>query len=203
MSTRDLILAGIEQSINVLLDMDHEAKKRLAGLHGRIIAIHLDGLELTLYFIPDERGALQLLGSIEGTPDAMLKGSPLDLLRSGDKETGTAQLFGGRVSIEGDTHLAHTFGSVLAGLDIDWEEQLSRLTGDIIAHQTGRTVRAATEYGKTSLGLLEQNLVEYLTEESRLLPHPLEVEEFLQQVDTLRDDTERLQARLERMERNS
>lgn len=203
MSTRDLVLAGIEQSINGLLGMDPAAASKLATLHGQVIAVHLRGLELTLYFVPDQNGQLQLLGSIEGEPDALLSGSPLDLLRSGDQETGAAQLFGGQVSIDGDSHLAHRFGSILAGLDIDWEEQLSRITGDIIAHNAGRTARAASEYGKTSIGLMQQNLSEYLTEEARLLPHRYEMEAFLQEVDVLRDDVERLLARVERLEHDS
>lgn len=203
MSTRDLILAGIEQSINGLLQMDPGAGKKLAVLHGRVVAIHFRGIELTLFFVPDQRGRLQVLGNMENPPDATLSGSPLDLLRSGDQKTGAAQLFGGRVSIDGDAHLAHKFGAILSGLDIDWEEQLSRITGDIIAHQTGRTVRAAADRGRYKLNLLEQDLSEYLTEEARLLPHPYEVEEFVQRVDELRDDVERLEAHLSRLEKNS
>lgn len=203
MSTRELVLSGIEQSINSLLKMDPAARSRLARDHGRVIALNLRGLELTLYFVPGHDGLLQLLGIMEGEPDCTLSGSPLDLIRSGDKETGAGQLFAGHVSITGDTGLAHNFGATLANLDIDWEEQLSRFTGDIVAHQLGRGTRGLASYLAQSKQTLESNLGEYLTEEARLLPHPFEVEEFLNEVDRLKDDTERLLARLARLQQET
>ncbi|BAO43292.1 ubiquinone biosynthesis accessory factor UbiJ [Thiolapillus brandeum] len=196
MSTRDLALASLESSINTLLRLDPFAREKLARHHGRVIGIHLRGPEITLYFVPDQQGELQLLGSIEGQPDALLSGSPLDLLRSGDKAQGNRQLFAGRLSISGDTALAHDFGATLGGLDIDWEEQLSRFTGDIIAHQLGNTARRTAYWIKNTGSRLETDLAEYLVEEARLLPHPLEVEDFLHQVDEAREATDRLEARI-------
>ncbi|WP_457675256.1 ubiquinone biosynthesis accessory factor UbiJ [Thiolapillus sp.] len=196
MSTRDLALATLESSINALLRLDPFARRKLARHHGRVIGIHLRGPEITLYFVPDQQGELQLLGSMEGEPDALLSGSPLDLLRSGDREQGSQQLFNGRVSISGDTGLAHDFGATLAGLDIDWEEQLSRFTGDIIAHQLGNAARRTAGWTRDTGARLESDLAEYLVEEARLLPHPLEVEDFNAGVDALREATDRLEARL-------
>ncbi len=201
MSTRDLALASLEKAINAVLALDPLARKRLARHHGKVIGIHLRGPEITLYFIPDEKGGLQLQGSIEGEPDALLSGSPLDLIRSGDKESGSGQLFSGRVTITGDTALAHDFGATLAGLEIDWEEQLSKFTGDLIAHEAGNLARQALAYAEQTGERLALDLGEYLTEEARLLPHPNEVEEFVAEVDRLRDDTERLEARINRLER--
>jgi len=191
MSTRDLALASLEKAVNALLALDPLARKRLARHHGKVIGIHLRGPEITLYFIPDEKGNLQLQGS----------GSPLDLIRSGDKESGSGQLFSGRVMISGDTALAHDFGATLAGLEIDWEEQLSKFTGDLIAHEVGNLARQTLAYAGHTGDRLAQDLGEYLTEEARLLPHPNEVEEFIGEVDRLRDDAERLEARINRLER--
>ena len=201
MSTRDLALASLERAINALLALDPLARRRLARHHGKVIAVHLRGPELTLYFIPDEKGNLQLQGRIEGEPDALLSGSPLDLIRSGDRQAGSDQLFSGRVTLTGDTALAHDFGATLAGLEIDWEEQLSKITGDLVAHEVGEAVRTLGRYAETTGERLARDLGEYLTEEARLLPHPNEVALFVEAVDRLRDDTERLEARINRLER--
>ncbi|MCB1775093.1 MAG: SCP2 sterol-binding domain-containing protein [Gammaproteobacteria bacterium] len=201
MTIRDLALEGIEQSINGLLALDPVALQRLARLHGRCVGLQLDGIGLTLYFVPGHDGRLQLLGSIEGEPDCTLSGSPLDLVRAGDEDHGHAQLFAGNVRIDGDTALAQRFSEALAGLDIDWEEQLSRLTGDIAAHEIGRGVRAAARQGERMRDVTAANLSEYLTEEARLLPHPFEVDQFLTDVDTLRDDVARLEARIALLEK--
>ncbi len=201
MSTRDLALASLEKAVNALLALDPLAMERLARHHGKVIGIHLRGPEITLYFVPDEKGRLQLLGDIEGEPDALLSGSPLDLVRSGDTEEGSRQLFAGRVAISGDTALAHDFGATLAELDIDWEEQLSKFTGDLVAHELGSAGRHLKRYAEETGDRLARDLGEYLTEEARLLPTAAEVEEFIEQVDELRDDAERLEARVKLLER--
>jgi len=201
MSTRDLALAALEQVINRLIGLDPFTAKQLARFHGRVIAIEVIGLGITLYFVPGHDGNLQILGSIEDEPDCKLSGTPLDLMRSSDSQQGAAQLFAGRVTISGDTELAHRFGEALAGLDIDWEEQLARLVGDIPAHEIGHRVRKGARWARQSSHLLSQDLAEYLTEEARLLPTRYEVEEFLHGVDQLRDDAERLSARVQRLTR--
>lgn len=203
MSTRDLALAGLEAALNHYLALDPEAPGRLAALHGRVVAIHLRGPELTLYFVPDQGGRLQVLGRIEGDSDCTLSGSPFDLARSADPATGARQLFAGHVGISGDTALGQRFGQILGGLDIDWEEQLSRLSGDVIAHQLGQLGRRSTGYLRAGLDRLQTNLGEYLSEEARLLPARAEAEGFFAEVDTLRDDLERLQARVARLRRGA
>ena len=201
MSTRELALAALEATLDRLLALDPVARQRLAGLHGRVIALRLRGLGLTLYFVPDDTGRLQVLGSIAGEPDCTLEGSPLDLARAGDREAGPRQLFSGRVAIGGDTELGHRFGEILAGLEIDWEEALARIVGDPLAHEVGVAVRRATRWGSRTREVLASDLGEYLTEEARLVPSPDEATEFVQAVDRIRDDLERLAARVERLER--
>lgn len=198
---RDLTLEGLEQAINRLLVLDPQTTQRLAALHGHVFRIDLRGLDLQLDLVPGRDGRLRLPGVVEGEPDCTLSGSPLDLIRASDKAAGPAQLFAGHVRIHGDVGLAQRFSEALAGLDIDWEEQLARLTGDIAAHEVGRAVRALLREGARARHSAGDNLSEYLTEEARLLPHRHEVEDFLDEVDRLRDDVERLAARIARLER--
>lgn len=200
MTIRDLALEGLEQAINQLIGLDPAAAGQLASLHGQVIRVELRGTGIQLNFAPGHDGRLQLLGNIEGEPDSTLSGSPLDLMRATDSSEGARQLFSGNVRIEGDNQSAHRFSEALGGLDIDWEEPLSRLTGDIAAHEIGRTLRAVIREGKRVGHSSRENLSEYLTEEARLLPHHFEVEDFLSEVDTLRDDTERLAARIALLE---
>ena len=82
MSFRDLALQGIEAAINALIDLDDQAASRLSRFHGQVIAIALRGTGITFYFVPDQNGQLNLLGSIEGEADATIEGSPLDLMRA-------------------------------------------------------------------------------------------------------------------------
>ena len=201
MTIRDLALEGLEQVLNRVIGLDPDAGERLAALHGRSIRIDLRGTGVRWFFVPAHDGRVRVVGSLEGEPDCTLAGSPFDLLRASAKAAGAKQLFGGHVQIEGDTDLAQRFSEVLADLDIDWEEQLSQLTGDIAAHEIGRGIRAAAREGARMRRSSEQILSEYLTEEARLLPHRFEVEDFIADVDTLRDDAERLAARIALLEK--
>jgi ubiquinone biosynthesis protein UbiJ len=105
----------------------------------------------------------------------------------------------GSVQIEGDTTLAQQFAKALGGLDVDWEEQAARVLGDPIAHQVGQAMKGLSDWGRQTSRTLTADLKEYLEEEGRLVPTRYELDAFLAEVDTLRDDVERLEARLARL----
>ena len=193
-------LAVLETTINRLLALDPEGAARLAPLAGRIVAVEFKGFGNRLYFIPGA-GDLQLFAAYDATPDCLLRGSPLALATMGLGHRKEDALFAGQVEIEGDTALAHRFGAALAGLEIDWEEQLARLTGDPLAHALGQRARAVGRWGERAADTLVQDLKEYLQEEGRLLPSRYELVAFLATVDRLRDDGERLAARVARLRR--
>jgi ubiquinone biosynthesis protein UbiJ len=139
-----------------------------------------------------------LLGDYRGTPDAVISGAPWSLARvayGGDR----GALFAGEVEIRGDVTVGQRFEAILRGIDIDWEEQLSRLVGDVAAHQVGKLVRDTMAWGAKSAETLGRDVSEYLQEESRHLPQRDEVDAFLTAVDDLRNDVERLGARIRRL----
>ncbi len=195
-----LAYAALEEALNRYLDLDPDAKLQLARLHGRVIALEILGVGVTLFLVPSPK-RLQVLSQVDGVPDCTLRGSPLALARLSEPERGSDRLFAGEVEIHGDTDLAHRFGKILGGMDIDWEEQLSRFTGDIVAHEVGNAARGAQRWGRDAKASLTLDLREYLQEESRILPARWEMEEFLTGVDGVRDDVERLEARIERLMR--
>jgi len=197
MSAREAAFAVLENVLNRYIKLDPTALGRLAPLHGKRIRLHIRGLELDLNLVPAPDG-IQLYPEFEGEPDCTLSGAPLAFARLGGGEQAD-QLFAGAVEIRGDTEAGQRFGDLLAGLDIDWEEQLSRLTGDVAAHQVGSGARAAGRWGRQTADILPADLAEYLQEEARLLPTRIESEEFVTAVDTLRDDVERLEARIRRL----
>jgi ubiquinone biosynthesis protein UbiJ len=85
-------------------------------------------------------------------------------------------------------------------LDLDWEEPLARLFGDPLGHELGRAARAAFAWHRQALKTFGLNTAEYLQEEARLLPVRDEVEAFLNGVDGVRADVDRLAARLQRLQ---
>ncbi len=178
--------------------MDPDALARLTPLHGQVIKLELIGLGLSFLLVPDPTG-IQVFSELENGPDCVLRGTPLDLARMRSSRDSADHLFSGAVEIEGDSGIAHQFGEILSSLDIDWEEQLSHLTGDVIAHEAGNLARNALRWGNKLRNTIGMNLQEYMQEELRLLPSRYEIDPFLNEIDRLRDDVERLAARVDRI----
>ncbi|HEB93824.1 MAG TPA: sterol-binding protein [Gammaproteobacteria bacterium] len=193
-----VVTAAIEVAVNQVLALDPDTVARLREINGKVIAIELQGLDVALYLIPTDTG-LSVFGYFAGEPDTILRGSPVGMLRMGLAENASDSFFAGEVEISGDVELGGQFREILDGLDIDWEEHLSYVTGDVVAHRVGSFVRDAVDWGRKTLDTLGRDGAEYLQEESRDLPNRFEMEEFLTAVDTLRTDVDRLEARIERL----
>lgn len=198
MSISAALLGSLEIALNKAMQLDPETLQRLGSLHGRVIKLELIGLDLHLFLVPDP-GGIQLLSELEGEPDCTLRGTPLDLANMRSSRDSADQLFSGNVQIEGDSAIAHQFGEIMSSLEIDWEEQLSHLTGDVVAHEVGNLTRSVVHWGGRLAHTFGLNLQEYLQEEVRLLPSRYELEPFFDDVDHLRDDVERLHARVARL----
>jgi ubiquinone biosynthesis protein UbiJ len=203
-----LAAAALEAAINRYLDLalhqypDEQANPQLRSLDGKVVAIDLQGLETTFYLaFSGERVHVQ--SHLQGEPDACISGTPLSLmrLRLQGRRQQQQSLFGGDVTISGEAELGRKVNALLDELDIDWEEQLSRLVGDVVAHEVGSRARAFGDWARQTLETLTEDGREYLHEEARLFVSHAELEPFLAAVDVLRDDVERLGKRIERLER--
>lgn len=186
---------ALEAALNAALALDPHTTERLTRLQGRVIGIELRNTPLSFYVTPTAEG-LRVSGRFAGEPDTLLKGSLAGFAAMGSGKAGGG-MFSGEVTIHGDVELGQHFKAILDRLEIDWEEHLSHLTGDLIAHQLGSGLRSLSGWLKRSGGFLGEDLRDYLQEESRVLAHPIEVNDFLGAVDTLRADTDRLAARIE------
>ena len=137
----------------------------------------------------------------DDAPDTVLRGTPYTMARLGLSKKSGELLFSGAVEIDGDAELGQRFKALLDSIDIDWEEQLSRITGDVIAHQIGVAWRDLQAWRRQATETLSKDAVEYFQEESRDLPTPTEVEAFLAGIDTLRSDVDRLEQRVARLKK--
>jgi ubiquinone biosynthesis protein UbiJ len=129
---------------------------------------------------------------IEGTPIALARlaiGDPAQSIRAGGAQ------------LSGDAEVAQGFQKLFAAAQPDFEEELSRLTGDVAAHHLANLARGALDFGRRARDTFALNVAEYLKEEGRDVPARGEVEEFLSGVDRLREAADRLDARLAAIER--
>ena len=192
------LTAAMQTAVNQVLELDQNAKSQLQSLAGKVLAIEFSDLPLKLYFIPTDDD-LQIFSQYDGTVDTCLRGSSVQLLSMGASNRPGENLFKGEVSIEGDIDLGQRFQDILRNLDIDWEERLSYLVGDVAAHKLGNVARGFLQWGQQTVQSLQDNMGEYLKYETNSLAARFEVDQFQHEVDTLRDDVERLQARVQRL----
>ncbi len=106
------------------------------------------------------------------------------------------------IMIDGNVHIAELVLKFVSDLKIDWEEELSKYSGDVIAYQAGILITRLNKYRKHSCNSLEEMITEYLQEESGLLPTSFEVNDFINAVDQLNLDIDRLDAKVVAYENN-
>ncbi len=100
------------------------------------------------------------------------------------------------VSFQGDAEFAQEITFLARNLEWDIEEDLSKITGDIVAHRIVAIANSMREWRKDAVARLGENVMEYLTEERPALAPRREVEAFIHEVDTLRDDVARMEKRI-------
>jgi len=191
-------LAMLEALLNKAVCSSPVARQECGALSGKVLSLQFTDVGRRLYLLPNS-GGIQLLLHYDGAVDVTLMGSTLALGRLGLAESAGSLLFSGQVTMLGDEAIGERFQQLLRLAAPDWEEELARFAGNVVAHAVVTGVRRATGFLRRSLTRLGQNTAEYLHYEQAILPDRGEVAEFIDDVDHLRDDAARLEARLQRL----
>jgi len=196
-SPADLLLARAAAVLDLAIAQAPEAAAHLQRLEGRRIRIKPAPLPLEV-LVRVQGGALHLGGADPAPAEVEIEGSPLALLAMLRPNAGTGAAAG--VRIAGDLGAAQALQAFLRALEVDWEELASHYVGDVAAHRLGRAGRGLRQWLGQARQALEADTAEYLRNELDLLPDSTEVAAFVAEVDRARDDLERLEARLRRLE---
>jgi ubiquinone biosynthesis accessory factor UbiJ len=206
-------LAAIESLLNRGIDQSFRARAVTGRLNGtsmelrieRLARIRIAAFSGRLALTSAGRssaGAGSGAGAAGADPDAVIAGPPFALLDLfARREDSSAPRGSERVHISGDAEIAARYSELLELARPDWEEELSRLIGDLPARRVSLATRAALSWARGFARTARANVAEYLQEESRTLVSRPEVEEFLGQVDALRETADRVEARIARLER--
>lgn len=188
----------IESALNHALELDPAGRRDLLAALDGAVQIELTvplALSVTL-----EGGAERVRVSSQPveSPALIIRGRPIAFAALA---TGDDRVIGdGRLTVQGDTALAHQLQRALNRLSPDWEAALARHLGDVPAHFLGQRVRAAVKWSRHAFAALNANLEEYVHEESRALPGRRELEATFADIDELSLRTERLQARIDQID---
>src|SRR5690554_3057979 len=198
-SLKPLAGRALERALERALDLDPDTRDALGPLDGRRLVLRLDSPPLALQLTVRER---QLkVGPVEedSEPDLAVRTtlsgllSQLPGLRPGDGASV------GKMRIEGDAELARRVQALARGFDPDWEAPFAALFGDVVGVQVAQALAGALRQARVTGEALARSAAEFVTEESRDVVARGELEAFYEDVDTLRDDVERMDARVRRL----
>lgn len=194
------ICRAVEPVFERALAFDEAARGRVERLEGQGLEIHVTGLDWHIHLVP-AAGRLLLTDDPETPPAATIAGPPASLVALATTG-GTRVLFGGTLYVSGDVQVAKAYKRLFDTLDPDREEALARVMGDIPAHETARLLRAAGSRASRIGADRRTDLRAWLIDELEALPARAEIDDWMNAVDRLRADADRLAARVHRLERN-
>lgn len=167
-------------------------------LAGTIVAVRVRDTALATWFVVHE-DSLELVDEMDSEPDVLICGSLLTLARMAG-ESGVSAIRDGSLDLTGDLKLAEEFQQLLGYAKPDLEEELSGVVGDTAAHRLGEFARSVGNWSRDARATMGANIREYLQEESRDVPSRYEVDRFAGNVSALRDDVDRIEARIKRLQ---
>lgn len=197
---RKLVGNALQGALNHTLSLDPDTERKLAALDGRSVQLHLRGPELALAItVEDARLKIGPPQQDEQLRVAATPGSLLAMLFARSAE-GVPP---GKVEIAGDAELARRLQQLASTFAPDIEEAFARTFGDVIGVPMARAFNAALSHAKETASHLTQDSADWLRDEARIAVAPGEADDFLDGVDEVRERTERLQARLDRLQSSS
>lgn len=177
-------------SANHLLRGSPWALEKLISHAGKSIAVRVGPIALKYQIGPT--GELTT-ASNEVSPDVTIEMNPtLLMLAAGE---GRSALNNAKIS--GDTALAQALAYVAQNINWDFEEDLSKVVGDIAAHRISSTFRDVGAWAKQSADSFLMMSKDFWTEERPTIAKRPDLEKFVVEVDELRDAVARLEKRLE------
>ncbi len=175
--------------LNHLVTQNQWARTHLLPFSGKTVRFYMPPAQASLTILED--GGL-VVGGETSHADATINLSASLALRLLAKDSDAMS----QVRIEGDTELAKTLAKVLQNIKWDYEEDLSKVLGDISANKASAFAKDTAKEAKQQVVNFAEMAAEYWQEENPLIAKKRHVEDFVQQVDVLRDDVERLEKRL-------
>ncbi len=198
-------LAGrtLEAALNRALALDPGTLDALRRLDGQRVALEIERPPLALQV--RVAGDRLVVGPVDNAvePDLSVRSTlaalvaQLPMFRRDDAPPV------GRLRVSGDAELARRLQRLAEQFDPDWQRPFAAVFGDVVGVQIAKAIAGALRQGRDLSRNLAETTAEYVTEESRDVVGRGELNAFHDDVDTLRDDVERLAARVAGLSRRA
>ncbi len=187
-----------EELLNRVLAKDPHLQNQLVKFAGKSLQInvHPPGIMVTallekerirLLSTGEELLDIQITASITGNVGQLL---PLILEKRDNRPLSNPAL-----AITGDASFIQELHASLSSLDIDWEDYLAPLLGNLITNELSHISNDIRNWSKQASVNMRRNVNEYLTEEEHIFPKKEQLDDFSEELDYLKIRIDRINAK--------
>lgn len=190
----------LQKALNAYLAFDPESTRRLHALSGKVVTVKLlaTGMVFHLTFTDTE---IEIQSDEPPHSDTIIQGTPLRLFHLALSRKNRQQFFSDDVSITGNLELGQLVIDLFDDMEIDWEEMLSKVIGDVSSHHVSNFFSKIKAWIGDSKDIVLQDVSEYVQEEVGFFPPREALEDFYHDVDAVRMDTDRLEAKVKQLQK--
>ena len=208
-----VLLAPFESLINQCIKHDNVLLEGLSEHAGKTLQINVTNPKLSFYVhILDTCITLastndvfdintDMTGEHVESAQGQITGSASAFLGIMTTQQAQAPLVNPNLQIEGDAEFVQDIYKLFSALDVDWQEPLSTVVGDVPVHGLETLISNLVSFGKQTTKTIIENVDEYIHEEARYVPPLNQVEIFDKDLDKLKLQLDRLAARQAELER--
>ncbi|MCX7554427.1 SCP2 sterol-binding domain-containing protein [Marinicella sp. S1101] len=185
----------LSNAIQKLLKYDQKSSKKLTHHADKKVKITIQPINQSVVVcIHEDTLSVETDTSIE--VDTTISGKPTALFAMSTNQH-IPGLDG--VSINGDATTGQFMADFLKQLEPDWEEAWCDLLGEVPGYHVNQFIKSIKSAGSNLINSFQTSSKEYLLEENRELVSPREMEAFLDNVDDLRADTDRIERKIKQI----
>ena len=199
-----LALLPVEKILNAIVRRDPHIAKKLVAFDSKcieVVSLRPD-FSVSIRFEDDtiKLSAIdtQTLGI---QADATITGNAENLLSLLTKKSDQRAMADAAIDISGDATLVQDLHVTIESLDVDWQDYLAPILGDVLSNELGEIQSNARDWSKSTGTSMHRDVRDYLSEEARLVPSELEVDSFSNRLDQLRLSIDRVAAKTELLKR--
>lgn len=196
-----IFLSTLSKLINAYLRLDPESRSRLSMLQGKVVTVELLPIHFTFQLLFNPEGVVLEANETHFT-DTKIIGTPLQMFGVVAAKKNRHHFFAEDLVLIGDAELAQQVIQVFDELEIDWEEMLSQLIGDVPAYHAAQAVQGIQNWLHQAQFSMTQNLNDYVHEEIKWFPSKEELKDFFSDIDDLRMDVDRVETKIALLEKS-
>ena len=193
-----IAIRPVEDLLNRVLAKDSYLQSRLKPFLGKSlqISVHPPGTTVTVLF---EQDRIRLLSSPAELLDieitASIRGNVSELLPLLIEKPDRRPLSNPAITITGDINFIQDIYASLHNLDIDWEDYLAPMLGNLITNELSQFGKDLQEWTQQVSSNMKRNVDEYLKEEERIFPKKEQLKDFSEELERLKLKIDRVKAK--------